>query len=65
MLSSVSTTALTALPSTHGLTSGIFDPSDVRELAALLQPLATVEFNVEGNPFAPAVGDYPGFYSFG
>ena len=36
-------------------------PSDVRELSALVQPLATVEFNVEGNPFAPAVEDYPGF----
>jgi pyridoxine 5-phosphate synthase len=36
-------------------------PSDVRELSALVQPLATVEFNVEGNPFAPAVDDYPGF----
>ena len=36
-------------------------PSDVRELSALVQPLATVEFNFEGNPFAPAVDDYPGF----
>lgn len=36
-------------------------PSDVRELSALVQPLATVEFNIEGNPFAPAVDDYPGF----
>lgn len=36
-------------------------PSDVRELSALVKPLATVEFNVEGNPFAPAVDDYPGF----
>ena len=38
-------------------------PSDVRELAALVQPAANLEFNVEGNPFAPAVGDYPGFLS--
>jgi pyridoxine 5-phosphate synthase len=36
-------------------------PDDVRRLAALVKPLANVEFNVEGNPFAPAVGDYPGF----
>ncbi len=36
-------------------------PSDVRELAELVSPLSNVEFNVEGNPFAPAVADYPGF----
>ena len=36
-------------------------PSDVRQLAALLSPLADVEFNIEGNPFAPAMADYPGF----
>ena len=36
-------------------------PSDVRQLAALVAPLAAVEFNVEGNPFAPALADYPGF----
>jgi pyridoxine 5-phosphate synthase len=36
-------------------------PDDVRRLAALVAPLANVEFNVEGNPFAPAVEDYPGF----
>ncbi|HEY5718644.1 MAG TPA: pyridoxine 5'-phosphate synthase [Motiliproteus sp.] len=32
-------------------------PDDVRQLAAMLQ----VEFNIEGNPFEGAVGDYPGF----
>ncbi|MGB2260129.1 MAG: pyridoxine 5'-phosphate synthase [Porticoccaceae bacterium] len=36
-------------------------PSDVRQLAALLSPLADVEFNIEGNPFAPAMANYPGF----
>lgn len=34
-------------------------PADVRELAALVRD--RVEFNVEGNPFAGAQGDYPGF----
>jgi len=32
-------------------------PSDVYELAEML----TVEFNIEGNPFAEPVGEYPGF----
>jgi len=32
-------------------------PSDVYELAEML----TVEFNIEGNPFAGPEGDYPGF----
>jgi pyridoxine 5-phosphate synthase len=32
-------------------------PSDVFELAEML----TVEFNIEGNPFAGPEGDYPGF----
>lgn len=36
-------------------------PSDVRQLAALVSPIADVEFNIEGNPFAPAMADYPGF----
>lgn len=36
-------------------------PGDVRELAALLRPLPGIEFNVEGNPFAESLGDYPGF----
>ena len=32
-------------------------PSDVYDLAEML----TVEFNIEGNPFAQVEGDYPGF----
>ena len=32
-------------------------PADVYELAEML----TVEFNIEGNPFAERLGDYPGF----
>ena len=36
-------------------------PSDVRQLAALVSPIPDVEFNIEGNPFAPAMADYPGF----
>lgn len=34
-------------------------PSDVDSLARLVA--GRVEFNIEGNPFAPARGDYPGF----
>jgi pyridoxine 5-phosphate synthase len=34
-------------------------PRDVRDLAALVR--GRVEYNLEGNPFAPARGDYPGF----
>ena len=33
-------------------------PGDVRDLARLVAGRA--EFNIEGNPFAPARGDYPG-----
>ena len=33
-------------------------PDDVRELAELAR--GRLEFNIEGNPFAPARGDYPG-----
>ncbi len=36
-------------------------PGDVRELAELVRPLADIEFNVEGNPFAESLGDFPGF----
>lgn len=36
-------------------------PSDVRALAKHL--VGKVEFNIEGNPFAPARGDYPGLLS--
>ena len=32
-------------------------PADVYDLAAMV----TVEFNIEGNPFAEPAGDYPGF----
>lgn len=35
-------------------------PSDVRQLAQLVAARGDVEFNIEGNPFAPAQGDYPG-----
>ncbi len=36
-------------------------PGDVDLLSALASPLSSVEFNVEGNPFAQAQGSYPGF----
>ena len=35
-------------------------PDDVRQLAALTGQLDEVEFNIEGNPFADALGSYPG-----
>lgn len=35
-------------------------PDDVRQLAALLAPMDELEFNIEGNPFAPAKSCYPG-----
>ncbi|MBT5102911.1 MAG: pyridoxine 5'-phosphate synthase, partial [Porticoccaceae bacterium] len=35
-------------------------PSDVRDLAKLVTPMAHVEFNIEGNPFASEIADYPG-----
>ena len=38
-------------------------PDDVRQLAALTGPLDEVEFNIEGNPFADALGGYPGLIS--
>lgn len=38
-------------------------PSDVRDLAALTNPLDKVEFNIEGNPFADSCGSYPGLIS--
>lgn len=34
-------------------------PQDVLDLAAVVR--GRVEYNLEGNPFAPARGDYPGF----
>lgn len=36
-------------------------PDDVRQLATLLEGNIDMEFNIEGNPFAPALADYPGF----
>lgn len=36
-------------------------PGDVLDLATLTAALPEIEFNVEGNPFAGAQGDYPGF----
>jgi len=35
-------------------------PGDVLELAQLTGQYASVEFNIEGNPFAPPLDDYPG-----
>lgn len=35
-------------------------PSDVLALGKLCAAQSQVEFNIEGNPFAPARGDYPG-----
>ncbi len=35
-------------------------PDDVRALAALLRDRPHIEFNIEGNPFAPPDADYPG-----
>ncbi len=35
--------------------------SDARQLAALLEEYPGIEYNIEGNPFAPARDDYPGF----
>ena len=37
--------------------------SDVRQLAQLVAPLEEVEFNIEGNPFADPLGEYPGLLS--
>ena len=36
-------------------------PSDVRELAEMLSQWPRAEFNIEGNPFAGTLADYPGF----
>ena len=36
-------------------------PSDVKELGELCAPTPHIEFNIEGNPFAGAIGTYPGF----
>lgn len=38
-------------------------PSDVFSLSQLLKQIDDIEFNIEGNPFAEDLGDYPGFIS--
>lgn len=38
-------------------------PSDVGVLATLVGSYPGCEFNIEGNPFAAAIGDYPGLLS--
>ena len=38
-------------------------PGDVRDLAALCKGRDRIEFNVEGNPFAEPMADYPGLMS--
>ena len=35
-------------------------PEDVYQLRKLLAPISDTEFNIEGNPLAPAQGSYPG-----
>lgn len=35
-------------------------PSDVHQLAELVRPMSEIEFNIEGNPFAEPLADYPG-----
>ncbi len=35
--------------------------SDILPIAALVKEFPKCEFNMEGNPFAPAMGSYPGF----
>lgn len=36
-------------------------PDDVYGLSALVKQSPGIEFNIEGNPFAPHLGDFPGF----
>lgn len=36
-------------------------PGDVDDLSELLKSYPSIEFNIEGNPFAEAQGTYPGF----
>ncbi len=36
-------------------------PTDVYPLSELVKPLPGIEFNIEGNPFAEKLGDFPGF----
>ena len=65
---SVTAHALTCIESgAHGITvhprpdQRHIRPHDVFELAGLVEKCRTVEFNVEGNPFAVPEGTYPGF----
>lgn len=36
-------------------------PHDVYELSELVKSQAGIEFNIEGNPYAESLGDFPGF----
>lgn len=36
-------------------------PHDVYELSELVKSHADIEFNIEGNPYAESLGDFPGF----
>ncbi len=36
-------------------------PSDVYELSELVSNFPDIEFNIEGNPYAESMGDFPGF----
>lgn len=36
-------------------------PQDVYELSELVKAHAGIEFNIEGNPYAESLGDFPGF----
>ena len=36
-------------------------PDDVKRLGELVRDIDDIEFNIEGNPFAEDLGDYPGF----
>lgn len=36
-------------------------PHDVYELSELVNSYAGIEFNIEGNPYAESLGDFPGF----
>lgn len=36
-------------------------PQDVYELSELVKSHAGIEFNIEGNPYAESLGDFPGF----
>lgn len=36
-------------------------PGDVYDISALVRSKTGIEFNIEGNPFAEKIGDFPGF----